>query len=99
MNIDSAIFYTHNIEQAKDFYIIMLGFTLEYEQAGKYLSFIFPNNVRLGIKLSKEAREVPGHQTVFIADESIEKHYDEVKSKGVKIYKELTTEEWGKNFS
>jgi len=56
MNLDSAVFYTNDIERAVQFYRDILGFTIEYQQGEKYVSFIFPNNARLGIKKKVEER-------------------------------------------
>lgn len=98
MDLDSAIFYSHDINQVIAFYRDILGFEIEYHQEGRFVSFIFPNGSRLGIKKQREEREVPGHQTVFIAIKDIETFYDQLQSK-VEIYKTLTTEPWGKEFA
>lgn len=100
MNLDSAVFYTNDINTIVAFYRDTLGFTVEYIQSDKYVSFIFPNGARLGIKKKIEEREIPGAQTVFIAvDSDIEKLYRSFQEKQLPIYKELTVQEWGKNFS
>lgn len=99
MDVDSVIFYTRDIERTKDFYTQILGFSLEYEQPGKYLSFIFPSGVRLGIKKTAETREIPGSQTIFISIKDIRKFYEGMKSRRITMYKELVDEAWGKNFS
>ncbi|MFA7286397.1 MAG: VOC family protein [Patescibacteria group bacterium] len=100
MNLDSAVFYTEDIEKATRFYRDVLDFTIEQQQADKYVSFIFPNNARLGIKKKIETREIPGAQTVFISlEQGIEELYDSLKQKKIIIHKELVLEDWGKNFS
>jgi predicted enzyme related to lactoylglutathione lyase len=100
MNLDSAVFYSNDIGRVIKFYRDVLGFVVEYQQGDKYVSFIFPNNARLGIKKKIEEREIPGAQTVFISmDKGIESWYEMLKSKGVQIYKELIIQDWGKNFS
>lgn len=100
MNLDSAVFYTNDINQIVAFYRETLGFTVEYIQSDTYVSFIFPNGARLGIKKKVEDREIPGAQTVFIAVESnIEDLYQSCIHKKLFIYKELVIQEWGKNFS
>lgn len=100
MNLDSAVFYTNAIEPIVHFYRDILGFTVEYIQNDKFVSFIFPNGARLGIKKKVEEREVPGAQTVFISiDTGIEELYQSYKDKQLFIYKELVVQEWGKNFS
>lgn len=99
MNLDSAVFYSNDIEQAVAFYTNVLGFIMEYQQEDNYVSFVFPNNARLGIKKKVEVREVPGAQTVFISVENIDELYAKLKEKNIAIYKELVTQDWGKNFS
>ncbi|MDD2807319.1 MAG: glyoxalase superfamily protein [Patescibacteria group bacterium] len=100
MKLDSAVFYSNDIEKVVSFYKDILDFTVEYQQGDKYVAFIFPNNARLGIKLKNEEREIPGAQTVFVSLESgIENLYENLKQKNVSIHKELVIQDWGKNFS
>ncbi|HEY4484530.1 MAG TPA: VOC family protein [Candidatus Paceibacterota bacterium] len=99
MNFDSAVFYTNDLGKVLDFYKDILGITLEFKDEERYLSFIFPNGARLGIKRKTTDREIPGAQTViFSVEKDIEKLFDDLKNK-VPVYKELLTYEWGKNFS
>lgn len=98
MDLDSAIFYSHNIEKVIPLYRDVLNFTIDYNREGQFVSFIFPNGGRLGIKKQREEREIPGHQTIFIAVKDIETYYQQLRSK-VTMYKELTQEPWGKEFS
>jgi len=93
------VFYTNSIETVVNFYKDVLGFNLEYQQEDKFVSFIFPNGARLGIKKAKEEREKPGFQTVFIGVRNIENIYQELKDKGVTILKELVKLSYGKEFS
>lgn len=100
MNLDSAVFYTNDIERAVQFYRDTLDFIIEYQQGDKYISFIFPNGARLGIKKKAEERELPGAQTVFISvEQGIKNLYESLKQKNLPIYKELVVQGWGKNFS
>jgi predicted enzyme related to lactoylglutathione lyase len=98
MKLDSAVFYTNNLEKTIPFYRDIVGLNIEYIQEGKFASFKFENG-RLGIKQAKEKREISGHQTVFIEIEDIAKIYNEFKGKGVIFLKELTQENWATNFS
>ncbi|TSC53677.1 MAG: hypothetical protein LiPW39_136 [Parcubacteria group bacterium LiPW_39] len=97
INLDSAIFYTSDIEKAITFYE-SLGLKLEYRDKN-FVSFIFNNGAKLGIKDAKEEREVPGKQTVFISVQNIEPFYENLKENNFNILKELTVQDWGKNFS
>ena len=100
MKLDSAVFYSNDIPAVTDFYVKILGFKVEYQQVEKFVSFIFENGGRLGIKKAVEEREKPGAQTVFIGVEDIESVYNELKAKGVVIRKDLNTlAGFGKNFS
>ena len=98
MKLDSAVFYTNDLDRIIEFYRDILKFKVDYIQEGRFASFDL-GNAKLGIKQTKEERETPGHQTVFIAVDDIQKVYDEIKSKGLEILKELVEENWGTNFS
>jgi len=98
MNLDSAIFYSNDIEKIIPFYRDLLGFTFDY-QTERFVSFKFPNGARLGIKNQMEEREKPGYQTVFISVTGIEAVYQEMKTKDVRLHKELNEQPWGKEFS
>jgi len=99
MNLDSAVFYSSDADKVVSFYRDTLGFQVDYIQEGRFASFIFPNGARLGIKTSREEREIPGHQTVFISVSNIEKVYELLKSKRLTFNKELNSQSWGKEFS
>ena len=99
LNLDSAIFYTKNLEKVIDFYRNVIGLEIEYQQSDNFVSFIFPNKVRLGIKKATEEREQPGRQTIFIEVEEIEEVYNGFKKLNLDFYKELTSENWAKNFA
>lgn len=98
MNLDSAVFYTNDIDKIIDYYTNKLGFRLEYSTPGKFASFIFPNGARLSIKKAIEEREIPGAQSVFIAVTDIEKLYDKTKEQGLEIRKILTYKDYGIEF-
>jgi predicted enzyme related to lactoylglutathione lyase len=99
MNLDSAVFYSNNLTKIIPFYTDLLGFKVEYQQGENYVSFIFGNGARLGIKKKAEEREIPGAQTVFISVDDIDTLYKELKGTDVEFIKELVDENWGKNFS
>ncbi len=98
MNLDSAVFYSHDILKIIPFYTETLGFKLE-KQDERFVSFIFPDGARLGIKNQTEDREIPGHQTVFITIDNIDELFTKLTAKNVEIYKELRDHPWGKEFS
>jgi len=100
MTIDSAVFYTADIDKVVAFYEGVLGFTVEYRRDDSFVSFILDNGVRLGIKRAVEEREVPGAQTVFIGVENVEGLHEKYQSLGVEFYKPLSyLKGFGKNFS
>lgn len=94
-----AVFYTGDIEKVEDFYNRVLGIDVEYRSEDKYISFIFPNKVTLGIKKAIEEREVLGKQSVFLEVKDIESWYRKAKELKVNILKELTHDTFGTNFS
>ena len=98
MDLDSACFYSNDIDKVIPFYKDALGFSFDH-RTERFVSFIFPNGARLGIKNQTEEREKPGFQTVFIKVADVEKIYLELKEKGLEIYKELQERPWGKEFS
>ncbi|PIP30940.1 hypothetical protein COX25_02050 [bacterium (Candidatus Howlettbacteria) CG23_combo_of_CG06-09_8_20_14_all_37_9] len=99
MNLHSAVFYSNDLSKAIPFYTEKLDFKMEYQQEDKFVSFIFPNGARLGIKRKVEEREIPGAQTVFIQVENIKELYEKIQKTDIKILKELVIQDWGKNFS
>ncbi len=100
MKLDSAVFFTNDLEKASSFHRDVMGFEVEYIQESRFVSFIFPNSAKIGIKQRKEEREIPGHKTAFIEVEHIEDLFGELQEKGVEIHKELTElEGFGKHFA
>jgi predicted enzyme related to lactoylglutathione lyase len=100
MNIlDSVIFYTNDIPAIVDYYTNQIGLKLEYKDSNKYASFLFDNNVRLGIKKAIETREVPGSQTFFLSVQDAKSEYKKAQTKSLNIYKQLTDEPWALEFS
>jgi|AntAceMinimDraft_18_1070375.scaffolds.fasta_scaffold422140_1 predicted enzyme related to lactoylglutathione lyase len=99
MDFDSAILYTNNLEKAIDFYQGIIGLEVEYRQNDEYISFLFPNGARIGIKAAIEKREKPGFQTIIISLNNIKDFYQKIKDNNVNIYEELKTESWGTTFS
>lgn len=81
------------------FYTEILGFEIEYRQSDKYISFIFENGARLGIKKATEEREIPGYQTVFISIDNITSYFNSIKRNDVEICKELVEKDYGIEFS
>lgn len=92
MKLHSAVFYTNSIDAVENFYNKILGIRIEYRQDDKFISFIFSNNVRLGIKKTVEEREIPGKQTIFVEVDDIDRWYKKVKDLKLNILKELTEE-------
>ena len=99
MNLDSAVFYSNDIEKVIPFYRDILGFKVDYQQGETFVAFIFPNGARLSIKKKRDEREIPGYQTVFISVDDIEKLYNELKQKNIEFYTDLATFDWGTEFS
>jgi predicted enzyme related to lactoylglutathione lyase len=99
MNLDSAVFYSYDVNVAVKFYVEVIGLTLESQSGDAFASFIFDNEVRLGIKRKADDREIPGAQTIFIGIDDIEDLYDKFKENKQRFFKELTDETWGKQFS
>lgn len=98
MELESAVFYSHDILKVIPFYTEVLGLKIERQQE-RFVAFDFDNGVQLGIKNQTEEREIPGYQTIFIKTNNIEKQYADMKSKNVPFYKELVEHQYGKDFS
>ena len=98
MKVDSVIFYTKNFDEVIEFYKDKIGFEVGFIAEGKFASFKF-ENTNLGIKNAVEEREVPGSQTIIIGTDNVKKKYEGIQRKGIKIYKELTEDSFGANFS
>ena len=99
MNLDTVIFYTNDINKIIDFYQGLLNLEIEYRRDNEYVSFIFSNKVKIGIKKAVEERENPGSQTVIILLNNIDAFYQEVRNKNIVVYSELKNEDWGRTFS
>jgi catechol 2,3-dioxygenase-like lactoylglutathione lyase family enzyme len=99
MKLDSAVFYTNDLEKVVDFYKNKIGLEVEYINEGRFASFKFGNGVRLGIKKALEEREKPGSQTIFIEEQNVEKLYGKYKKEKISFYKELKEESWGTEFA
>lgn len=99
MKLDSVVFYSKDIQAIIEFYTDKIGLQLEYRQGDKYASFLFDNNMRLGIKRASEDREIPGAQTFFFAVKDAKAEYEKATEKKLSIRKELTEVSWGIVFS
>lgn len=98
MNLDSAVFYSKDIDKIADFYKNFMGFKLHSRQGNKFVSFIFPNGGKLAIRIEKGEREIAGHQTIFIGCEDIDEKFNELKIKGANFYREIEKYDWGTSF-
>ncbi|MFC1624806.1 VOC family protein [Patescibacteria group bacterium] len=99
MKLHSAVLYTSDIDAVEDFYNKKLGIEIEYRSGDKFISFMFPNGSRLGIKKAVEEREVPGKQTLFIEVDSVNEWYKKAQEFNLNILKQLTEESWATEFS
>lgn len=100
MNIlEAVVFYTNDISAVADFYTTQIGLKLEYRSGDKYISFLFDNGVKLGIKKAVEEREKPGSQTFFLAVKDARAEYKKAQAKGLNIHKKLIEETWAIEFS
>jgi len=99
MELDSAVFYSHSIPAAVEYYTGVIGLELDYRQGDDYAAFFFSNGLRLGIKRAVEAREIPGSQTVVIATQDARGDYDTAQKKGLDIHHPLSDDPWGIWFS
>lgn len=97
MKLLYGIFYTRDIQRITDFYRDVLKFEFAFGSE-KFAAFEI-GNALLGIKISEHEREIPGHQTIIVEVDDVEELYQSCKSMGVKIYKELSSEDWGDNFA
>jgi catechol 2,3-dioxygenase-like lactoylglutathione lyase family enzyme len=99
MKLHSAVFYSTDIEPLKEFYVDFLGLEIEREAPNKFISFIFEDGVRLGVKVGDKPREIGGHGTIFVEVSNVEDWYKKAKDTDRKIYKELIEQPWAKSFS
>jgi len=99
MKLHSAVFYSTNLIPLKEFYVDFLGAKIEYETENKFISFMFENGFRLGIKVGDKPREITGHQTIFVEVPDIEEWYKNSVDTNRNIYKHLVDQPWGKSFS
>lgn len=98
MKVTSVVFYSRNIQEVKKFYLDTIGLVLDYETP-TFISFLFPDGMKLAIKLKKEEREIPGSQSVFIDVDDVELLFNDFQNKGISFYKPLTHETWAYEFA
>lgn len=99
MKLHSAVFYSKDLTPLEEFYVDFLGAKIERETAGKFVSFMFENGCRLGIKVGDKPREIGGHGTIFVEVPDIGSWYKKSVSSNRAIYKHLIVQPWGKSFS
>lgn len=99
MKLHSAVFYSTDLQPLKEFYVDFLGAKIEREQDNKFISFIFENGLRLGIKVGNKPREIGGHGTIFVEVTNIEEWYKKALDTNRELYKHLVDQPWGKSFS
>ncbi len=99
--MDSVIFYSKDLAKAKKFYLEIIGLDIDYEQEGKYLSLKIDGDSKLGIKFTREDREIPGAQTCILNPTTdIKTIYNQLKTHfNLKFNKELTELSYGIEFS
>jgi predicted enzyme related to lactoylglutathione lyase len=99
MKLHSAVFYSNNLEPLKTVYCDFIGAEVERETPNKFISFIFENGFRLGIKVGDKPREIGGHGTIFVEVPDIDSWYSKAVDTHKEIYKHLVEQPWGKSFS
>ena len=98
MKVDSAVFYTKDIDAIKDFYQNVMGFKLLTKQGNRFCSFGLDGEAKLSIRIEEGEREGAGHQTVFIACPDIKNKYEELASRGANIPEGISEYDWGTKF-
>ena len=88
-------FYVSALKRAVEFYEETLGLEKKYEYSS-YVGFEC-GGVEIGLvpKLAEEQKVSPLSPSVEFLVDDVEKVYNELKNKGVKIIKELHEEPWG----
>jgi len=99
MKLDSAIFYTTSINKIANFYTNLIELKVEYRDGDDYVSFLFDNGVRLGIKKANIDREKVGSQSIIVQVENIEDIYQKLRQKDINFCEKLSKESWGITFS
>lgn len=99
MKLNSAVFYSKDLTPLKDFYTNFLGCAIEDGSSDRFMSVLFENGFKLGIKVGDKPREIPGHQTVFVEVPDIENWYQKAIVQNIEVYKALVEQPWGRSFS
>jgi predicted enzyme related to lactoylglutathione lyase len=97
MRLAYGIFYTNNISRISEFYQNIIGFNKVFGDE-RFIAFSV-GDALLGIKAVEMPREIPGHQSIIIEVENVDELYESLKQKEVTFDKEISDEEWGRNFS
>lgn len=97
MELAYGIFYTKDINRISDFYQNVVGLQKAFGDE-RFAAFNI-GDALLGIKIADKPREVPGHQTIIIEVSNVDEMYKTFTEKAISIDKEISDEEWGRNFS
>lgn len=97
--VESVNFYSSNIDRSIEFYTNTLGIKVINRQGDSYVSFALNDELRLGVKLATEEREMPGSQTLILRVPNIDKIYDDTIRQGTDVLVNLRHDPWGKWFA
>lgn len=94
--LELPILYTQDIDKAKKFYLDVLGFKLDTD-SGNFVSLIL-GDTKIALNVADKPNKFPGHQTIILKSDNIEKDHGDLKSKGVVIELALADLGYGKTF-
>lgn len=99
MQLNSAIFYSHDVNRIRAFYEDIVGLKLDYQDGEDFVSFFFDNGTKLGIKKANRDKEVPGHQAIFVQTDDIQNELQKYQKLGIECYTPYKEMDWGKFFA
>lgn len=95
--LEAPVLYTNDIEKARNYYVDVLGFQVVDDQ-GKFV-YLALGNTKIGLNVADKPNKIPGHQTIILKSNDIEKDCEILKSKDIAMELELQDIGFGKTFT
>ncbi len=102
MDLDSAVFYSDDLDRITTFYVDVIGLDVLYRDKDQYVAFEFPSGARLGINRPTNElrpRDKPGHQTIFLKVDDVKSRSEDFIAQGFELFEPYVEEDWGEFFA
>ncbi len=94
--LEAPILYVNDVRESIDFYVKHLGFTI-VDDAGDFVTLSL-GETRVALNKGNAKDKFPGHQTIILVSDSIEKDYQALSLVGIQMDMSLSDPGYGKTF-